>query len=242
MVSMVLLVIAMSITFQAFSGTLRSWKRGTEVLDGIKHGDFAMQQLAAALNSTIYFYNERKSYAFTVEKGTHNGLPADILSFVTASSAFMPMNSPLHNSPHRIKIYIENDDNGDPALFTQAVPALTDLDDFESEYDTEPHLVSRTIHGLEILFYNEETEDWTVEWEEKNSVPERVKIMVHVPSDDEDEEPIVFTRVLDIPVAASVKRKLTGPSLLNSTAPTSKSPAPNSGAPSINVGKPSPRN
>ena len=70
MVAMVILTIAMSIAFQAFSGTIRGWKRGTEVMDGIKHGDFAMNQMAAVLNSTIYFYNPRKSYAFTFEKGT----------------------------------------------------------------------------------------------------------------------------------------------------------------------------
>jgi prepilin-type N-terminal cleavage/methylation domain-containing protein len=68
MVAMVILTIAMSIAFEAFSGTIRAWKRGTEVVDGIKHGDFAMNQLAAALNSTLYFFNERKSYAFTIEK------------------------------------------------------------------------------------------------------------------------------------------------------------------------------
>lgn len=210
-VAMVILVIAMSIVFQAFSGTLRGWKRGTEVIDGIKHGDFAMNQLAAALNSTVYFYNPKKSYAFTFEKGSHSGLPADTISFVTASRAFMPKDSPLINGPHRIKVYIDNDDDGNPALFSRAVPALADFEDFEAEFDTEPYLVSRTIQGLEIMVYDEENEFWTVDWDNKNSIPERVKIMVYVPSDDDDEEPIVFTRILDIPVAKSVKSKLSSP-------------------------------
>ena len=67
-VAMVILTITMSIAFQAFSGTIRGWRRGTEVADGIKHGDFAMNQLSSALNSTIYFFNPKKSYAFTFEK------------------------------------------------------------------------------------------------------------------------------------------------------------------------------
>ncbi|MCK4564091.1 MAG: hypothetical protein KAU94_05420 [Verrucomicrobia bacterium] len=234
--AMVILVIAMSIVFQAFSGTLRGWRRGTEVLDGIKHGDFAMHQLAVALNSTVYFYNPRNSYAFTFEKGTHSGLPADTITFVTASSAFMPQGSPLQHGPHRIKIYIDNDDNGDPALFAMAVPALADIEDFESEYDMEPHLVSRSIQGLEIMVYNEETEDWTVEWKKKNSVPERVKVMVYVPSEDDDEEPIVFTRVVDIPVALSVKNKLSGPTNMKQDTTTTASRPPSSGGATINVG------
>jgi prepilin-type N-terminal cleavage/methylation domain-containing protein len=211
MVAMVILTIAMSITFQAFSSTIRGWKRGTEVIDSIKHGDFAMNQLAAALNSTIYFYNQRKSYAFTFEKGATAGLPSDTITFVTASSSFMPEGSPLQHSPHRIKLYIDNDDNGNPALFAIAFPAIANIDDFEEDYDAEPYLVSRSIQGLEIMLYDEETEDWTETWEKKNSVPERVKMMIYSASENDDEEPVVFTRVLDIPVAASVKTKLTGP-------------------------------
>ena len=53
LVAMVILTVAMSIAYSAFSGTIRGWKRGIEVIDGIKHGDFAMTQLVAALNRTI---------------------------------------------------------------------------------------------------------------------------------------------------------------------------------------------
>jgi len=212
MAAMVILTIAMSVAFQAFSGTIRGWKRGTEVIEGIKHGDFAMTQLANALNSTIYFYNPRKSYAFKMEKGMDSGLPTDTISFVTASSAFMPEGSPLQHGPHRLELYIDDDDDGNPALFSMAFPAIANVEEAEDEYDAEPHLVSRSVQGLEILLYDEELEDWTTdEWEEENSVPERVKLTLFVASEDEKEEPIAFTRVLEIPVAPSVKVKLTGP-------------------------------
>ena len=209
---MVILTIAMSIAFQAFSGTIRGWRRGTEVVDGIKHGDFAMNQLASAINSTIYFFNAKKSYAFTFEKDTSFGLPSDIITFVTASSAFMPEGSPLQHGPHRIKLYIDKDDYGNPALFSIAYPAIGDIEEYEDEYDSEPFLISRSVQGLEILLWDEELEDWTDEWEKENSIPERVKMMVYVASEDEDEEPIVFTRIIDIPVAKSVASKLSGPS------------------------------
>ena len=212
MVAMVILTIAMSIAFQAFSGTIRAWRRGTEVIEGIKHGDFAMNQLANALNSTIYFFNPRKSYAFKIEKGTDSGLPSDTISFVTASSAFMPDSSPLQQGPHRIKLYIDDDDRGDPALFSIAFPAIADEEEAEDEYDAEPHLVSRAVQGLEILLYDDELEDWsTDEWEKENSIPERVMIVIYVASEERDEEPIVFTRVLDIPVSQSLGANLKGP-------------------------------
>ena len=216
MAAMVLLTIAMSIAFEAFSGTIRGWKRGTEVVEGIKHGEFAMNQLAAALNSTIYFNNPRKSYAFKMERGTVNSLPADTISFVTASSAFMPEGSPLQHSPHRLKLFIDDDEKGNPALFAMAFPAIADAEDAEDEYDAEPHLVSRAVQGLEILFYDQNLKDWSdSEWTEENTIPSMIKLTVFVASEEEDEEPIAFSRVLEIPVARSVKAKLTGPTIMS---------------------------
>ncbi len=212
MAAMVLLTIAMSIAFQAFSGTIRAWKRGTEVIEGIKHGDFAMSQLATALNSTIYFYNARKNYAFKMERETVSGLPADRISFVTASSAFMPEGSPLRRGPHRIEIYIDEDEKGTPSLFSIAFPAIANEEEAEDEYDAEPYLISRSVQGLEILLYDEELEDWTTdEWDKENAIPERLKLTLFVASEDENEEPIEFTRVIDIPVAPSVNARLTSP-------------------------------
>lgn len=219
MVAMVILTIAMSIAFQAFSGTIRAWKRGTEVMDGIKHGDFAMNQVASALNSAIYFYNPRKSYAFTFEKNTAGRLPADTISFVTASGAFMPASSPLGSGPHRLTLFIDSLD-GAPALFATAMPAIANPEDEESQYDEEPILVSRAVQGLEILFYDTELKDWTDVWEKENAMPERIRLNLFVASADEDEEPIEFSRVLEIPVAPSVAAKLTGPSNIKQSGAT----------------------
>ncbi|VGO15278.1 hypothetical protein PDESU_03860 [Pontiella desulfatans] len=219
MVAMIILTIAMSMAFQAFSGTIRGWKRGSEVIDGIKHGDFAMGQLMAAVNSTIYFYNPRKTYAFKFDKGSSGGLPADMISFVTSSSAFMPADSPFAEGPHRVKLYID-DEGGEQALFAVAMPAIADDEEFEDEYDVDPILVSRVIQGLEIMFWDEESEDWTEEWEPENSIPERILLTIFVASSDEKEEPIEFSRTVEIPVAKSVKEKLAGPSITSGNSGT----------------------
>jgi prepilin-type N-terminal cleavage/methylation domain-containing protein len=210
--AMVILTIAMAVAFEAFSGTIRGWRRGTEVAEGIKHGEYAMSQLAGALNSSIYFTNPRKSYAFTLERDTVNGLPADTISFVTASSAFMPDYSPLRRGPHRLTLFIDNDDYGRPALFAMAFPAIADPEEAEEEYETQPFLISRAVQGLEILFYNEATEEWTDdEWEKANSIPELIQLTLYIASEDENEEPIAFSRVIEIPVAQSLGARLTGP-------------------------------
>ncbi len=212
MVAMIILVIALSIAFQAFSGTIRGWRRGMEVMEGIQHGDFAMRQVTAALNSTIYFFNNRKTYAFTIEKDSSGGLPADFISFVTSSGAMMPYDSPFISGPHRLNLFIDNED-GEPALFVSALPAVPNPEDEEDEFEADPILVSREVQGLEILIWDAENEDWTEEWEKENSVPERIEIALYVASHDPDEEPIRFSRVLDIPVAESLNDRLTSPTV-----------------------------
>jgi hypothetical protein len=211
LVAIVILVVAMSIAFEVFSATVRGWKRGMEVADGIKHGDFAMTQLVAALNSTVFFTNARKVYAFRVEKDVIDGLPADTISFVTASGAFMPPQSPYAKGPHRLTLFIDFDEEGNPALFALPLPAVADPEEIEEDYQLEPILVSRAISGLEIFFWDKQNEDWTDEWEAENSVPERILIDVYVTSADEEEEPILFSRSLDIPVFLSVKERLRSP-------------------------------
>jgi hypothetical protein len=94
----------MSIAVQALQQTLSAWKRGEEVIDSIQHGDYVMSQLVCAINSTLYFYDENATYAFTVEKDTANGNPADIVSFVTTSPAFLPPDSPFLKGPHNMTV------------------------------------------------------------------------------------------------------------------------------------------
>lgn len=212
-VAIVILVIAMSIAFEAFTGTIRGWKRGTEVADGIKHGDFAMSQLVSALNSMLYFNNPRKTYAFKLEKNTAaTGLPGDMISFVTVNGAFMPADSPYARGPHRIKLFVDDDEYGKPALFALAMPAISDEEEFEDEFDAEPSLVSRQVGGLEIMIWDKQNETWSDEWERENAVPERIEISVYISSRDAAEEPIVFRRVLEIPVFESVQDRLKNPS------------------------------
>jgi len=210
-VAIVIFSIIIAIVSQTFNAVIHGWQRGTEILEDVQHGEYAINKLSQALDSTLYFYNPRKRYAFLFEKKNSGDLPTDSLSFVTVSPAFMPRNSPLRNGPHRIKIYIDDDENGEPALFSKAVPALVDMDDKNKGNDPEPYLVSRAIQGLEILVYNEKTEEWEDTWEKKNSVPERIKVSLFVPSINEEEKPVVFTRVIDIPVAKSVKIRLKNP-------------------------------
>ena len=71
----------------------------------------------------IYFQDERKRYAFRFEKELSNNLPADWISFVTASPYFLHPNDPLAEGPHRLQLFIQDDEYGNPALHSISMPA-----------------------------------------------------------------------------------------------------------------------
>lgn len=235
-VAITILVVAMGIAFQSFSSTLRGWKRGTEVIESIHHGDFAMNQLSAGLNSIIYFENDRKNYAFRLEKETQSNLPADRISFVTPSPAFLHPNDPLASGPHRLQLFIQDDGRGNPALHSISMPALADEEAFINEYNPEPYLITRSVQGLEVLIWDEENEEWLEEWEPENSIPERVLVSIYVVSNDEDEEPVVYRRVLTIPASESLSQSLSSPTTVGST--TQNNSNESSGNPTVTTGAP----
>ena len=235
-VAIVILTVAMSIAFQALSSTLRGWKRGNEVIEGIHHGDFAMRQCASAINSMIYFQDERKRYAFRFEKEFSNNLPADWISFVTASSYFLHPNDPLAVGPHRLQLFIQDDEYGNPALYSISMPALSDEEEFIDKYNPEPYLITRAVQGFEILIYDFDNKEWSDKWDFDNHIPERVLISFYVTSEDEAEEPVVYNRVFNIPVAESMDQPLFSPTTKSTT--TQNDNVRNSGNSSIRVGAP----
>ena len=68
-----------------------------------------MRQFSSKINSLIYFKDERKRYAFRFEKNNIGNLPVDWISFVSSSSDFLHPYDNLGNSPHRIQLYIQED-------------------------------------------------------------------------------------------------------------------------------------
>jgi prepilin-type N-terminal cleavage/methylation domain-containing protein len=235
-VAITILTIAMSIAFQAFNSTIRGWKRGNEVIESIHHGDFAMRQCASALNSMIYFQDERKRYAFRFEKELSSSLPTDWISFVTSSPYFLHPNDPLAEGPHRLQLFIQDDEYGNPALHSISMPALSDEDEFIDEYDPAPYLISRSVQGLEILIYDFENEEWTDKWDFDNRIPKRLLVSFFVTSENEEEESVIYSRVFNIPVAESIDQPLSSPTTASTT--TQNNSNGNSRDTTVNVGAP----
>ena len=155
---------------------------------------------------------------------------------MTASPYSLHPNEPLAEGPHRLQLFIQDDEYGNPALHSISMHALSDEEEFIDEYDPEPYLITRSVQGFEILIYDFESEEWTDEWDLDNRIPKRLLISFFVISEDETEEPVVYTRVFNIPAAESIDQPLSSPTTANTTVQDDSDG--NTGNTSVNVGAP----
>ncbi|OQW96938.1 MAG: hypothetical protein BWK77_03160 [Verrucomicrobia bacterium A1] len=202
LISLAILVTAMTIVWSTFSGTLSAWRRGTAMLDNLRHGDFVMEQLVSALRSTAYFKKDGKEngrYGFWLDSG-HGKYDNDKISWVTSSSAFIPPDSPLANGLHRIVFGIDQNDDGDYAVAIHAWPHLADMD----EEDVKPWFISSEVKGIRCRVYNTEDESWDNDWEDTNSIPTLVEITLFMDPIKEYGEPVKLQRLIEIPIAPAL--------------------------------------
>lgn len=205
LVAMTILVIAFAVIWQTFSSTIGAWRRGGELLDELRHGDFVMEQLVSALRSTAFFESRPGKYGFAL-KNSDKTYPADKLSWVTASSAFMPPDSPLMNSLHRIVFSIEDGPDGELGVAIRAYPQLAEIE----EDDVDPWFVSSEVKGIDCRVYDifADSPDWESEWEDTNAVPSLLEITLYMDPLEEYGDPVKIQRIIEIPVARKVDRKV----------------------------------
>ena len=179
----------------AFSASINAWRRGSEYLERQHHSDFAFDQILSALYSTSFVKSDKVDYGFRHEDGEVDGFPADEISWVTASGAFV--REPYSLAPHRLYLTIDSQLE-EPALSAKVHFAFDKEEDVER---AEYRAVSRNLVGLNCRFYNTMDEEWEDEWTTSNRVPEEIEITLYAPPIDEGEDPITFIRVIRIPVA-----------------------------------------
>lgn len=204
LIALTIMSVAMTVVVAAFVATLKGWRKGSEMLDRLHHGDFVMEQLVSALRSTAFFVDAPQYYGFWLEDLENGPYPTDVISFVTSGTAFIPMDSPLVNSLHRIRITVEEDDEGDLAVAINAMPHLMDPEEWE-EWEEDGWFVSTMVRGLNCRVYNMEAEDWEDLWEDTNAIPSLVEISLFMDPLEEGESPVVLSRVVEIPVAPLVE-------------------------------------
>jgi len=200
LVALTILVTALTIVYSTFTTTLKAWKAGTETMSEIHHGDFVMDQLSAALRSTAFFDSTPHLYGFRLETKAGGKYPADRMSWVTTSSAFLPLDSPWADGLHRIVVGVERNSKGDYGVAVRAMPHLSE----EPDDSEDPWFISTRIQGLRCRIYDEETTSWLNEWEDTNAVPSLVEITLYMDASVPFDPPVRMVRAIEIPVAPAV--------------------------------------
>jgi prepilin-type N-terminal cleavage/methylation domain-containing protein len=205
LVSLAILVAATVLIFGSYHQVLRIKRKGEVLLDRARQTDWVMDQLVTALRSTVFLDNNPRLCGFWLEDDDDRH-PADVISWITSSAAFMPPQSQMAYGLHRIFLSIEDDEHGQPALHATAHPYLTDseADDYEKP---ESWLISRRVVGLNCRVYDAFNEEWADEWEKENSVPSFVEITLFVQAAEEGAEVREITRVVQVPAGGFARNR-----------------------------------
>jgi type II secretion system protein J len=199
LVAVAIMAISFAIVWSTFSATINGWQRGTKLLDQLHQGDYVMEQFVTALRSAAFFKNTRPDkYGFRLDAHGGGEDSADVISWVTSGTAFLPPDSYLANGLHRLEVSLDRDEEGRPAIAIRAWPHLADE---EEDVEGEPWFVSTEVQGLRCRTYNAEEERWDHEWENTSSIPRLVEITLYLPPVKDYEEPQKLQRLIEIPIA-----------------------------------------
>jgi hypothetical protein len=119
-------------------------------------------------------------------------------SWVTSTMTLLPPNYPTREGLNRIFLSIEEID-GETGLAVSAYPYLVDPEDDRVE-EVEPWLISSRVKGLKFRFYDLNEQDWVEEWERDNQIPLFVEVTLELEPLEEQGDPVILTRRVDIPV------------------------------------------
>ncbi len=204
LVALAILVSALAIAFSIFTATLRAWQRGTEAMTQLHHGDLVMDQLVQSLRSTVFFEESSEFYGFRYESRFSGPYPNDLISWVTSSSAFIPLDSAHVHGMHRIVVTVESAGDATYGVAVRAMPHLSDAEDEE----LDPWFVSTRVRGLRCRIFDSETDTWQETWDQTNSIPSLVEITLFMDPDEPSDPPIRIRRAINIPIAPAVTNRV----------------------------------
>jgi prepilin-type N-terminal cleavage/methylation domain-containing protein len=207
LLALVILAAVSTITFMAFSTATMAWRRGIEMTDKIHHADFAVEQLVMALRSMYYpSSGVDSSYGFWQDDNGSGASAADTICWVKLGTALVGKDAPYAGGPHRVKVGVEQTEDGDDAIAIRGWGLLSQVEDFDED-DIEPTYYAMRIVGIDYRFQDPESDEeldtieWIDFWEETNRIPEAIEISVYMAPVEDRDHPIEVKRIVEIPLA-----------------------------------------
>jgi prepilin-type N-terminal cleavage/methylation domain-containing protein len=209
LVALALAVTAFSIVWGVFATTIDAWRRGGDLLDRLHRGEFVFDRLEATLRSAAWYSSSPERYGFRLESSGGEEDAEDTFSWVTVSDAFEPRASARSQGMRRVIVRMAEDKDGKPALAVVAQHVLADPDAMK-EPEEEPLAVIPEILGVRCEVYEEEDKEWTREWTETNSLPERVQVTLTLEPVRKGDKPVLLQRIIPLPTARASTLPLPG--------------------------------
>ena len=211
-VSIVILTIALGISYQAFYSSMRSWKYSSNLSESLHQGDYFINKITSNLRSMKFFKNEKKIYEFIHENNEIYGIPSDLISFVSTRQNILPNKNILNNQSCRIILFVDINDDGENSLYGSFIPVLINQEKYFEMYNVDKYLISKSIKGLNIKFWDEVNEEWDENWEDENNIPKKILLELYLKIKKYDDYQI-YSRIIDIPVSEGRNNPLLSPTI-----------------------------
>ena len=234
LVTLALLVIALGITFSTFYSISKAWQRGQTMAENLNRGEFIMEQIVCGLHSAFFPVRQSSSGSATNNQPANTNTAAtgtpvtvsapsdygfalindgdgenarDSISWVKTGSALLGHEDALWRGLHRIRISLEEDEDGCLAVASRAWRPYGNAIDFKPD-DVTPFFISEKVVGISFRVANEADKEegwkWEDEWEAMdatNRLPLAVEVLLYLEPIDDLNEPVEIKRIVEIPVA-----------------------------------------
>lgn len=191
---------------------VESWRTGTAIADESHHADAVMEQVVMALRSAYYPEGKGPDYDYGFQFQDDGETPdaRDVVSWVKIGQSLIGEDVPWAGAAHRVELFVQDDESGDgPGLYVKAWQLVGQAEDFDPAEDVLPLLISDRVVSLDCRMKDPdkaevggEPYEWIDEWTASNRIPTHVLVSIAVKPQNEREEPLEYTRCVQIPMSA----------------------------------------
>ena len=193
-----------------FNVGVETWRAGTTLADEARNADAIMEQVSMALRSA--YYPETRSptyeYGFQHIDGGESPKAEDSISWIKIGNSLIGEDVPWAGAAHRVELRMGDEEAG-PGLYVKAWQLAGLDDEFDPEEDATPLLLSDQVVSFDVQMrdpdYAEnvgEPYEWLDEWTPSNRIPTHILVTIAVKPPTEKGDPLIYTRMLDIPMSS----------------------------------------
>ena len=207
----VAILATVSATVAIVLGTgVESWRTASRLAETGHDGEAVLEQVMLAMRSACYATDGELSddYGFQLENDGEGVKAHDTVSWTKIGNALVGEDVPWAGSPHRVRLYVDDDGPDGPGLYAAAWQLVGQPEDFDPDEDPVPVLLSDIATGLDVMMLDPgkaitpgEPYEWTDEWDNSNRIPYRVMVTLALQPNEKGGEDQALVRTTDIPLA-----------------------------------------